>query len=204
MSRKGSVALIVASSGDVIMATPWTVVVYQPFQWDFCKKQTVVLLGMAVDEAWAVPVHMREVGLRLRTPRVRRRELPQSGSRFGSGGVTCSSWPTGERRRHARSFKLASRLLHSLTRLISHHPHTHHLRPRQYTARFLDTHLPPLRRHNQRITLDIANTQITRQAQSWPNACSKVAAPAALGSRSSSSYCWVSRNSAPISHGITY
>jgi hypothetical protein len=103
--------------------------------------------------------------------------------------------PRERRRRHARS--LASRLLHSLTALSSttHHPHLH---PRYYTTRPLDIHPPPLLARNQRITLDIANTKTTRQAQSWPNACSKVAAPAALGSRSSSSYCWVSGNSAAI------
>lgn len=83
MSRKGSVALIVASSGDVLMATPSTVVVYQSFQRDFLS-ETNSCLRMAVDEAWAVPVHMGEVALRLRTPRVRRRELPQSGPRFAS------------------------------------------------------------------------------------------------------------------------
>ena len=145
--------------------------------------------------------HACEVGsTTLRTPRARRRQIPRrSGPRFG---VTCSSWRPRERETTPCAivgFKAAT----FTNRLIFHRPHPH-LHPRYYTTHPLDIHPPPLLARNQRIALDIANTKITRQAQSWPNACSKVAAPAALGSRSSSSYCWVSGNSAAIRCGIPY
>ena len=69
----------------------------------------------------------------------------------------------------------------------------HTSQPYLYNARRLHNHARSHLDHKTRIPRHHeANADIRLQAQPWLNVCSKVVAPAARGSHSSSSYFWVS------------
>ena len=148
-------------------------------------------LRIAVAEAGLQAAHVKSTkGLRLR-------HCAKLGQAVHPGGwlacLVALRWP-------ALSFKAAALLHTNIPTTI-----TTLRRPYLYNTRRLHHHVRSHSDHNTRIPRpNRANADIRLQAQPWPNVCSKVVAPAARGSHSSSSYSWVSCDFLLGLHGTVY